>query len=740
MGLNDDITVTINVEDVDETPDVEVDATQETTGTLEVGYRHTEPVGESPTTMSITFTANDPETSGENNAADLEWTLTGRDADDLDIVDGVLTFKNGPDFEAPTDSNRNNVYEVTVQATDLGGNTVGNSVMVTVNNADEPGAVSLPHTHPEVGTRLTATLTDPDKLGRVAWQWYRGNPTPNAPACTADNDNDCPIASATSASYVPAAGDVAEILTVQATYTDGEGSGKTEQVSSAFAVQDKDDDNKAPQFEKDESRITTDERSVAEGEELNRNVGLPLAARDLDTDDDDANALFYSLGGSDAASFSINPTDGQITTNAALDFESKNVYRVTVKALDPSGASATVTVTIKITDVNEPPVLSTKGLVAVGSGFINYEENRGDVVAEYTATGSEGASVSWRLGGPDAGDFSINRNGQLTFRRSPNFEAPADANRDNTYEITVTARVGSDRDELDVTVNVTNLEEAGAVSVSPARIIVGGEVTATLSDIDGTPTGVSWDWATSEDGATGWTNIAGANTNLYTPVTADVGNYLRATAYYTDPEGPGKSVNARTSATVLADDDGSVTLSETRPAVGDTIRAALTDPDGSITNTTWQWAISSDGESGWSDIAGATSATYTVTTEDTGQFLRATANYDDGDGADKNAAAATTLGVGVDDDGSVSLSPSSPTVGETVTATLTDPDGGITGEIWQWASSSDGTSNWTNITLATSRTYTVVAGDLGSYLRASVIYDDAAGPGKSAEARSRQRR
>ena len=212
-----------------------------------------------------------------------------------------------------------------------------------------------------------------------------------------------------------------------------------------------------------------------------------------------------------------------------------------------------------------------------------------------------------------------------------------------------------------------------------------------------------------------------------------MGHYLRATANYTDPEGPGKSVNARTSVTVLADDDGSVTLSETRPAVGDRITATLTDPDGSITNTTWQWASSSDGESGWTDIAGATSATYTVTTGDSGKFLRATANYDDGDGADKNAAAATTLGVGVDDDGSVSLSPSSPTIGETVTATLTDPDGGITGEIWQWASSSDGTSNWTDITLATSRTYTVVAGDLGSYLRATVSYDDAAGAGKGAE-------
>ena len=88
-------------------------------------------------------------------------------------------------------------------------------------------------------------------------------------------------------------------------------------------------------------------------------------------------------------------------------------------------------------------------------------------MAGYTATGSDGASVGWSLGGPDAGDFSINRNGQLTFKRSPNFEAPADANRDNTYEITITARAGSDRDQLDVTVNVTNLDEAGACVAVP---------------------------------------------------------------------------------------------------------------------------------------------------------------------------------------------------------------------------------------------------------------------------------
>ena len=463
-------------------------------------------------------------------------------------------------------------------------------------------------------------------------------------------------------------------------------------------------------------------------------MGDPVAATDLDTDNADNGALIYSLGGTDAASFSIIRTSGQITTKAELDYETKKTYKVTVKALDPSGASATIPVTINVTNVDEAPELSKKGLVAVGAGNISYEENGRGVVAEYAATGPNAANVSWSLSGPDAGDFSINRAGQLTFRRSPNFEAPADSNTDNTYEITLTARSGNNRDGLDVTVRVTNVDEEGEVALSPARGNIGAQLTATLTDPDGTPTGVSWDWARSKDGATGWTNILGTNSNIYTPDSDDVGHYLRATANYTDPEGPGKSASARTSAALLADDDGRVTLSETRPGIGDTVTATLTDPDGSITNRTWQWASSSDGESGWTNISGATSATYTVVAADLGYFLRATANYDDGEGADKSALGVTSAAVVEDDDGSVTLSPSSPSVGDRVTATLTDPDGGVTEAIWQWAYSSNGTSNWTDIAGATSRTYTVVSDDLGSYLQATVSYDDAAGAGKIAEA------
>ena len=67
--------------------------------------------------------------------------------------------------------------------------------------------------------------------------------------------------------------------------------------------------------------------------------------------------------------------------------------------------------------------------------------------------------------------------------------------------------------------------------------------------------------------------------------------------------------------------------------------ADLTDDDGVITGETWQWARSPNGRSSWAEIADATSDSYTVTADDTNQYLRATVSYDDRRGSGKTASA-----------------------------------------------------------------------------------------------------
>ena len=106
--------------------------------------------------------------------------------------------------------------------------------------------------------------------------------------------------------------------------------------------------NSAPTFAN-----PTETRSVAENSAVGTNVGAPVTATDTDTGD----TLTYTLEGTDASSFSIVSTSGQIRTRSGVtyDYETTPSYTVIVKADDDNGGTDTVVVTITLTDVVEPP-------------------------------------------------------------------------------------------------------------------------------------------------------------------------------------------------------------------------------------------------------------------------------------------------------------------------------------------------------------------------------------------------
>ena len=91
-------------------------------------------------------------------------------------------------------------------------------------------------------------------------------------------------------------------------------------------------------------------RSIAENSVSNTPVGTPVSATDPNGD-----AITYPTSGADAASFNIGSTDGQITTGAALDYETHDPYSVTAEAADPYGATSTIGVPISVTDVPDVP-------------------------------------------------------------------------------------------------------------------------------------------------------------------------------------------------------------------------------------------------------------------------------------------------------------------------------------------------------------------------------------------------
>ena len=146
-----------------------------------------------------------------------------------------------------------------------------------------------------------------------------------------------------------------------------------------------------------------------------------------------------------------------------------------------------------------------------------------------------------------------------------------------------------------------------------------------------------------------WSDISGETNNTYTPVAGDAGNFLRATVTYNDPLGSGKTLSAVTSDAVeaasTAGTPGSLALSPTTQLTsGDTVTATLTDPD-NPTNQVWQWQRSANGSTNWSNISGATSASYTTTAADAGNYLRATVTYDDDSGTGLTLDASTSNAV-----------------------------------------------------------------------------------------------
>ena len=111
------------------------------------------------------------------------------------------------------------------------------------------------------------------------------------------------------------------------------------------------DVNEAPNF-----GSLTATRTVLENTRGGQPVGQPVPATDPES-----NTLTYTLGGTDSASFGISSSTGQITVGVGtiLDYETKPSYSVTVTATDSLNLSDTITVTIKVTDGNDPPVFAT---------------------------------------------------------------------------------------------------------------------------------------------------------------------------------------------------------------------------------------------------------------------------------------------------------------------------------------------------------------------------------------------
>ena len=569
-GAADSILVTINVTDEDDSAQI--------TGTSSVDFT------ENGTSTVATFFAHDQDGDA------IQWSLSGPDADRFTIDGGVLSFRDPPNYEEPQSATegvpraQRNVYRVTVEA--AGGT---RDVAVTVTDVDDAGTVRIDRPQPQVNRPLGAILSDEDDgVTGERWQWARSE----------DGTTWTDIEGAMSPIRRPVPADVDMYLRATVTYSDRFGSGKTAMAVSVNRVEAMPLFNPAPSFAGQDEDVDTlhidVSRSVAENTAVGMVIGRPVSASDADDD-----ILFYELLGTPdleddegAVRFTIDSLSGQIRVGRELgadagereDEDSTSLagvpalppgedagnpdnskYVLRVRVSDPSTASATVSVIVMITEVNEaplfdedaprvlrvreranPPVITIgDGAPPVGAATYAVTDQDGIVTGP---NGYDDTFYTYSVSGADRKVLAFNSAGVLSFRagHKPDFE------KKSSYSITIVARSGEGPRRLtatlDVTIDVVDAEDPGEVSLSQRQPEVSFEIHATASDPDGGVTITRWVWERSDeiivdDGGTpaecrnysgDWTPVVRASSAVYMPRPADVGRCLRVIATYRD--------------------------------------------------------------------------------------------------------------------------------------------------------------------------------------------------------------
>ncbi|WP_461640341.1 cadherin domain-containing protein [Labilibaculum euxinus] len=232
--------------------------------------------------------------------------------------------------------------------------------------------------------------------------------------------------------------------------------------------------------------------SIAENTANSGAVGTVLAT------DGDAGTSFSAwteTGGTGASIFEINASSGAITVtdNSGIDYETTTSYTYAVTVSDGTNTSASETITINITDVNDVAPIVT------ASQTFNIDEDASNTTSVGTvlATDSDATATtfsSWTItAGNTDGIFAVNSTtGEITVTDNTNL----DYETTTSYSLTVTVSDGthtSSEEIVIININDSNENAPTAIQLSNTTIAensaIGTEVgilTASDADIDET--------------------------------------------------------------------------------------------------------------------------------------------------------------------------------------------------------------------------------------------------------------
>ena len=615
---------------------------------------------------AISYDEKKTENVADYNARDEEgpvtWTLTGTDRGDFAIsTDGIVTFAATPNYEDAKDSNTDNVYTFNVVATDTqSGSTRLNattSVTVTVNDLEEAGVITVSNLNPGVGDEITFELSDPDG-GLKDISWNLESRASSTASWSAVSGWFTSVSQATLATYSVGEDVTGHELRMRVDYADR----RTTATDDPNTLLVKEGQDKAATSD-DTEPVTADpivnapprfrgggDFSIAEGE-AGRNVGTPLVVSDRDND----TLRFGIEAGAGDDFFAINATSGQLSLLKAVDFEDPPVagfYLITVTLHDGKDADGnteadpvvdtTTSVSVTVTDVEED------GVVTLSSDEPETGEDL-DATLEDGDGSLSGESWQWARS-------SNGRTGWLNILdATSSFYTPVEADEDFFLRATVkyTDNRGSGKSAEAITkrpVPSLNRRPAFPDSEDGERTVdensrAGANIGAPVAAVDPERNRLTY-------------TLTGTDADAFTIVSSsgqirvkDALDFETKDSYsVTVNVHDGRDGSGATSTTIdntqdvtitveNVEEPGTVTLTTAVENISARVEvtAALTDLDGNVTGLTWQWSQSPNGRTGWANIGGATSESYTPTDDHEGRYIRATASYTDGHGSSKTA-------------------------------------------------------------------------------------------------------
>ncbi len=375
------------------------------------------------------------------------YTLGGADSSafGFDSSSGALAFVQAPSLETPQDADANNIYQLSISATDLANNSSDLDLSISV--VDDTGSaptfdqasVSIDVDENVVGAVYTAQATDVDPGDSLSYSidgadstLFTIDPSSGELAFNQAPDYENPSDNGQNNTYD---------LSITAT----DAIGKQASQSLAIAINNLNDN--PPQFALASSAFDVLENSTAVA---------TIAATDPDGDD-----LTFSLTTTtDSNLITIDPTSGALSFNQAPDFETPqdanadNTYELELSVADGSHTT-TQQITITVANVDEAPTFTS------ANESVSVNENNAAAIYQAQATDPEDATLAYSVSGADAGLFTINNiSGDLAFKNPPSFESPLDQDANNVYELSITATDGANQASQAVAVTVDDVNEA----------------------------------------------------------------------------------------------------------------------------------------------------------------------------------------------------------------------------------------------------------------------------------------